>query len=45
MKKFANTGEVMKAAFAQYAKEVNEGTFPSAEHCYTVDNDVIEKLY
>ncbi|MBR0105457.1 MAG: 3-methyl-2-oxobutanoate hydroxymethyltransferase [Firmicutes bacterium] len=45
VKKFANTGEVMKAAFAQYAKEVNEGTFPSAEHCYTVDNDVIEKLY
>ncbi len=45
VKKFANTGEVMKAAFAQYAKEVNEGTFPSAEHCYTIDNDVIEKLY
>ena len=45
VKKFANTGEVMKAAFAQYAKEVNEGTFPSAEHCYTIDNDIIEKLY
>ena len=45
VKKYANVGEVMKEAFANYIKEVAEGSFPSAEHEYKIDDDVIEKLY
>lgn len=45
VKQFANVGDVMKSAFAEYSKEVKEGTFPSAEHCYKIDDDIIEKLY
>lgn len=44
VKKFANVGEVMKAAFGQYIEEINNGTFPAQEHCYAIDNEIIEKL-
>ena len=45
VKKFANVGEAMRQAFADYDKEVKEGTFPTAEHTYKIDESVIEKLY
>ena len=45
VKKFANTGEIMKDAFACYIKEVKEGTFPAEEHCYSVDSEIIGRLY
>ena len=45
VKRFAETGEVMKAAFAEYGKAVKEGTFPAKEHEYTMADDVLEKLY
>ena len=44
VKKFANVGEVMKAAFEQYIKVVQCGVFPSQEHCYAIDDEIIEKL-
>lgn len=44
VKKFANVGEVMKAAFEQYINEVQSGVFPSPEHCYAIDDEIIEKL-
>ena len=44
VKKFANVGEVMKAAFEQYINEVQSGVFPSQEHCYAIDDKIIEKL-
>ena len=44
VKKFTNVGEVMKAAFAQYIEEVQNGVFPSEEHCYAIDSEIIEKL-
>ena len=44
VKKFSNVGEVMKAAFAQYIEEVQNGEFPSEEHCYAIDSAIIEKL-
>ena len=44
VKKFSNVGEVMKAAFAQYIEEVQNGEFPSEEHCYAIDSTIIEKL-
>lgn len=45
VKQFANVGEIMKQAFADYAKEVKEGTFPAQEHTYAISDEVIEKLY
>ena len=44
VKKFANVGEVMKAVFEQYINEVQSGVFPSQEHCYAIDDEIIEKL-
>lgn len=44
VKIFANTGEVMKNAFADYIKEVKEGVFPAKEHTYKIDEEVIEAI-
>lgn len=45
VKRYANIGEAMKAAFKGYIDEVGEGAFPAAEHGYGISNEVIEKLY
>lgn len=45
VKQFARVGGIMKEAFAEYKKEVSEGSFPAQEHGYKIDDDVIEKLY
>lgn len=45
VKKFANVGEIMTNAFKEYIKEINDGTFPSAEHTFAISDDVINKLY
>lgn len=45
VKKFANAGEVVKGAFEGYIKEVQEGTFPAAEHTFKIDDEVLDKLY
>lgn len=45
VKRFADIGDVMKAAFAGYIDEVRSGAFPSKEHEYSMDDSVIEKLY
>ncbi len=44
-KKFADVGAIMKNAFADYIKEVSEGTYPAEEHTFKIDDDVLEKLY
>lgn len=45
VKHFANVGQIARAAFADYIKEVQEGTFPAEEHTYKIDDEIIEKLY
>lgn len=45
VRKFANVGEVMTAAFKEYIQAVGDGTFPAKEHEYTLSDDVLEKLY
>ncbi|AEB74864.1 3-methyl-2-oxobutanoate hydroxymethyltransferase [Clostridium botulinum] len=45
VKKFANVGELMKEGFKKYINEVKGETFPSTEHCFKVDDSVLEKLY
>lgn len=45
VKQFAAVGEIMRQAFADYMKEVKEGTFPTEAHTYKIDDEIIEKLY
>lgn len=45
VKRFADIGSVMKEAFEAYDAEVKAGSFPSAEHTYAIDDEIIEKLY
>lgn len=44
-KKFADVGAVMKKAFEDYKKEVSDGTYPSEEHTFKIDDEVLGKLY
>lgn len=45
VKRFAEVGQVMKGAFADYIKEVQDGSYPAPEHTFKIDDDVLEKLY
>ncbi len=45
VRRFANVGEVMREAFRSYCREVQEGTFPAAEHEYGISDEILEKLY
>lgn len=45
VKHFGHIGEDMVAAFKAYDKEVKEGTFPSAEHTFALNEDVLTGLY
>ena len=43
-KKFADLGNEMVDAFKAYSDEVKAGTFPSEEHGFKIDDEVIEKV-
>lgn len=45
VKVFANVGDEMRKGFAAYKKEVQDGTFPAAEHTFRMDESILEKLY
>lgn len=45
VKRYADIGERMTQAFKQYDEEVKNASFPSAEHTYKIDDEIIEKLY
>ena len=45
VKQFANVGDVMKEAFGNYIKEVQDGSFPEEKHTYQIADDIIERLY
>lgn len=45
VKQYAQIGSVMKDAFKQYISEVKSGAFPSEEHTFKIDDDIIESLY
>ena len=43
VKKFANVGKVMTDAFKSYSDEVKTGNFPTEEHSFKIDDDIIDK--
>nr|MCR5292035.1 3-methyl-2-oxobutanoate hydroxymethyltransferase [Eubacterium sp.] len=45
VKHFANLSEQMVGAFKAYDDEVKAGTYPAAEHTYTISDEVLNKLY
>ena len=45
VKIFADVGTVMREGVKKYIEETKEGTFPAEEHCFKIDDSVIEKLY
>lgn len=45
VKVFADAGKVMREGIKAYIKETKEGSFPGEEHCFKIDDSVIEKLY
>ncbi|MBS6507492.1 MAG: 3-methyl-2-oxobutanoate hydroxymethyltransferase [Paraclostridium bifermentans] len=45
VKKYENIGEKMKNAFSNYIDEVKTEVFPSEEHSFKINEDIIKKLY
>lgn len=45
VRKFANVGEMMKEGFTQYIQAVADGSFPAPEHAYTIDEEIMGRLY
>ncbi len=45
VKRFGDIGTAMKEAVRGYIEEVKGGTYPTLEHTYKIDDEVIEKLY
>ncbi|MFH1435859.1 MAG: 3-methyl-2-oxobutanoate hydroxymethyltransferase [Pseudomonadota bacterium] len=44
VRQYCNLSEIMLKAFADYIKDVKEGTFPASEHEYTIPEAELEKL-
>lgn len=45
VKHFGNIGDQILEAFNKYDSEVKTSVFPSEEHCFKIDDEVLEKLY
>ena len=43
-KRYARLSDIMSSAIAQYYKEVKEGSFPTAEHSFPMDESVLAQL-
>lgn len=44
VKRFANVGDIMKEAFAQYIKEVKSGEFPEEKHSFAISDDAMKGI-
>lgn len=45
VKQYAQIGSTMKDAFSQYISDVKSGAFPSEEHTFAIDDEIIDSLY
>ena len=45
VKQFANVGELIKTAVADYIKEVGDGSFPDESRSFGISDEVLGKLY
>lgn len=44
VKHFANLAPVIEQAMQDYKIEVQAGTFPAAEHCYQIDEEILKQI-
>lgn len=45
VKQYAKVGDTIVKAFNEFSGEVQRKEFPGPEHCFTIKDDVLEKLY
>lgn len=45
VKKYANVHDIYKEAFIKFKEEVSNSVYPSSEHTFAIEDDVLEKLY
>lgn len=45
VKQYSNLCDCIKDSTKQYIEEINEGKFPSKEHTFKIDDEILEKLY
>lgn len=45
VRKFANLEPLIMEALKSYKAEVEAGTFPAEEHCFTIKEEVLDRLY
>ncbi len=45
VKTFADVGDKIKHGLEKYSEEVKSGEFPSQEHTFKIDDEILEKLY
>lgn len=45
VKRYINIHEQMVEALRQYKAEVEAGSFPGPEHCFTIKDEILERLY
>ena len=43
-KQYAHLADTMREAFAEYAQQVEEGTFPTSKESFTMDQSILEEL-
>lgn len=44
VKQYAQTGKAMREAFEKYSEEVKSGAFPTEEHSFRIDEEVMQKI-
>jgi len=45
VKRYAEAGETIREALKRYAEEVRSGAFPAREQSFTIDSEVLKRLY
>mgnify|MGYP000991520931 CR=1 FL=1 len=45
VKAYENIGELIKSSVKKYVEEVKSGVFPSGEHAFSMDAEILKKLY
>ncbi|MDE6149774.1 MAG: 3-methyl-2-oxobutanoate hydroxymethyltransferase [Ruminococcus sp.] len=44
VKQFENAGDAMRRGFSKYINETKSGEFPSEEHCFGINDEIIKQL-
>lgn len=45
VRRFADAGGMLRQAFTDYQQAVRSGEFPGSDNCYSMDAEIIQKLY